>query len=322
MAALGVRIFPTYGFNSARTDSGLECQCMKGKRWKARQTGTEPTSCNKNPGKHPRILDWPDLATTDPEIIADWTHRRTGGWAMTNLSALTGRASGVWVLDLDGDLGFASLAQLEAEHGALPPTWRTQSGSGHGRHYWFAHPDDGPEVRGSQGGMAAGVDVRGFHGHILLPGSLHRSGGRYQWEEGFAPDQVPLAAAPEAWLRLALDANKKTRTGDADDPPTTTRRTSPRTAGRSSDHTRCLVIGDGENRGGFHGPINGLLVKFFGRFGANADTTGMIAALRQAISDAPADNHEPHEIDRYLSDEYLNEACDSARAYINNKDRI
>jgi len=166
--------------------------------------------------------------------------------------------------------------------------------------------------------MAAGVDVRGFRGHILLPGSLHRSGGRYQWEEGFAPDQVPLAAVPEACLRLALNANKKTR--DADERPTATRRTSPRTAGRPSDHTRCLVIGDGENRGGFHGPINGLRVKFFGRFGADADTTGMIAALRQAIRDAPADNHEPHEIERYLSDEYLNEACDSARAYIKNKD--
>ncbi|WP_426043133.1 bifunctional DNA primase/polymerase [Brevundimonas sp. TWP2-3-4b1] len=320
MATLGVRIFPTYGFNSARTDSGLECQCLKGKRWKARQTGAEATPCAKNPGKHPRILDWPELATTDADTIINWTLPGRGGWARTNLSALTGRASGVWVLDLDGDLGFASLAQLEAEHGALPPTWRTRSGSGHGRHYWFAHPNDGPEVRGSQGGMAAGVDVRGFHGHILLPGSLHRSGGRYQWEEGFAPDEVPLAAAPEAWLRLALDANKKTRTGDADDRPTTTRRMSPPTTGRPSDHTRCLVIGDGENRGGFHGPINGLLVKFFGRFGGDADTNGMIAALRQAIRDAPADNHQPHEIERYLSDEYLNEACDSARAYINSKD--
>jgi len=59
MATLGVLIFPTYGFNSARTDSGLECQRMKGKRWKARQTGAKATPCAKNPGKHPRILDWP-----------------------------------------------------------------------------------------------------------------------------------------------------------------------------------------------------------------------------------------------------------------------
>jgi len=316
MAALGVRIFPTYGFNGARTPSGLECQCVKVARWKARKTGATVAACTKNPGKHPRIVGWPELATTDPEAIRAWSDPHAGGWARTNLSALTGRASSVWVLDLDGDLGFASLARLEAEIGPLPDTWRTQSGSGDGRHYWFAHPLDGREVRGSQGAVAPGIDVRGYHGQILLPGSLHRSGGRYRWEDGFAPDQTPLVPAPDAWLTLALDSNKKTKASGSDEGPSRRPGSSPRKAIHRRAHTRSLIIGDGEGRGGFHGPINGLLVKYFAQFGAEADPEAIKAALREAISTAPANNHEPHEIERYLADNYLNEACDSARAYV------
>lgn len=315
MATRGVRLFPTYGFNSTRT--GLECQCMKAARWRAEKGGEKAAPCSKNPGKHPRLKGWPDLATTDPEVITNWTLRTEGGWNRTNLSALTGRASGVWVLDLDGDLGFSSLTQLEEELGPLPPTWRTQSGSGNGRHYWFGHPEDGPEVRGSQGAVSPGVDVRGYHGHILIPGSLHRSGGRYRWERGYAPDEVPLALAPIAWLRAVLDANKKTRSDAQPDRQASPTRSAPSRAAKvRRQHARSLLIGDGEDRGGFHGPINSRLVQFFIRFGGDADVGPMIEALRTAILSAPAQNHEPYEIERYASIEHLTEAAESARAYV------
>src|SRR5262245_52936391 len=57
-----------------------------------------------------------------------------------NLGIRTGVPSGVFVLDVDGEQGFASLAELVDRHGLLPAT--SVSTTGKGRHYWFRA--DGP----------------------------------------------------------------------------------------------------------------------------------------------------------------------------------
>lgn len=53
-----------------------------------------------------------------------------------NIGVATGGASGFWVLDVDGEAGHQSISDLEADHGALPPTLRQITGSG-GEHYFF-----------------------------------------------------------------------------------------------------------------------------------------------------------------------------------------
>src|SRR5690606_21878075 len=73
-------------------------------------------------------------ATTDTATIAAWWRR----WPHANVAIAAG-ASGLVILDVDtkrGD-GFASLADLEADLGALPaaPTVRTPTG---GAHLYFA----------------------------------------------------------------------------------------------------------------------------------------------------------------------------------------
>src|SRR5262245_64566830 len=47
-------------------------------------------------------------ATSDPRIVDGWWQ----GWPDLNIGIATGKASGVWVLDVDGETGEASLAAL------------------------------------------------------------------------------------------------------------------------------------------------------------------------------------------------------------------
>jgi hypothetical protein len=104
-----------------------------------------------------------------------------------------GTVSGIWVLDVDGDEGAASLADLERQHGPLPATaWQM---TGKGRHYFFALPE-GVEIR-NRTGVRPGLDVRGTGGYVIVAPSLHPSGVRYQWRE--SPSETEIAPAP-AWL--------------------------------------------------------------------------------------------------------------------------
>jgi hypothetical protein len=105
------------------------------------------------------------------------------------------------VLDIDLPNGPASLARLEAEHTALPPTCEQRTGSG-GRQLLFAHP--GQPV-GNRTRVEPGIDVRGDGGYIVVPPSTHASGARYRWT-----GRVPPAPAP-GWLLEVLD---RTRSSD------------------------------------------------------------------------------------------------------------
>src|SRR5215831_6308491 len=64
-------------------------------------------------------------ATTDPHKIAGWWCKRD-----FNVAIATGPDSGVWVLDVDGDDGEATLRKLEAAFGPLPPTVEVITGNG------------------------------------------------------------------------------------------------------------------------------------------------------------------------------------------------
>lgn len=302
----GIPVFQSHGMRKT-VENTLECDCMPWRRREAKKTGDEPTQCPA-PGKMPGIKDWPNQASSDLEKIARWFRRsRTN-----NFSAVTGSKSGIWVLDVDGDAGMENLAALQLEYGALPPTCTTRSGSGTGCHLWWRLPS-GVIVRNSASQIALGIDVRGENGQIVLPGGLHKSGRRYMWLEGLAPDEVAWVEAPDAWLQLALEACKKTRTGPvkADQK---SRPRNPRT--EKIQHSRTLAIGDGPDRGGFHAPINGIAVKFFATYGPDEPSDGLKAALRTAIVEAPAENHDATDIERYASDPYLDEAIESARKYI------
>ena len=140
--------------------------------------------------KEPAITRGFHAATTNPETI-----RRLWLIADRNIGIATGMASRVWILDVDGEDGEASLRGLEAKHGALPATW--ESLTARGRHVWFRC--DSP-VPCSAGKVAPGVDVRGDGGYVVVPPSIHPCGRAYVWSVDRADE---LAVAPEWLLHLA-----------------------------------------------------------------------------------------------------------------------
>jgi hypothetical protein len=134
-------------------------------------------------------------ATVDPEQIKAWW----GPIPDMNIGIATGAVSGIWVLDVDGDDGEASLRKLEAEHGALPPT--IEAITGKGRHVYFRY---GTPIKCSAGQVAPGIDVRGDGGYALTPPSIHPSGRSYAWSVDCARE---FADAPDWLLNLVSNGH-------------------------------------------------------------------------------------------------------------------
>jgi hypothetical protein len=128
----------------------------------------------KERGKEPAIGDNLRRASTDVNLISGW-------WSATNfnIGIATGEGSGVWVLDIDGEDGEATLRELEAKNGLLPPT--VEAITGKGRHLYWRWPT-GCIIRNRQvNSNMPGIDVRGNGGYVLAPPSIHPSGRAYAW---------------------------------------------------------------------------------------------------------------------------------------------
>lgn len=150
------------------------------------------------------LIKWQDyqqrLATED-EIRAWYTR-----WPDANVGAVTGSISGIVVLDVDPRHGGnESLKNWQRQYGPMPNTVEAQTGGG-GRHIYFTHPGG---VIHNRAGIAAGIDLRGDGGCIVLPPSIHSSGHTYNWLPGHEPDEVVLAAMP-VWLLSLLSGEHKT----------------------------------------------------------------------------------------------------------------
>src|SRR4051794_1011694 len=89
------------------------CSCSKGK------------SC-PHPAKHPRTVHGVKDATTNRKRIKAWWAK----WPRANIGIATGTRSGIFVLDIDGKVGEASLKALEEKYGHLPKTVRVKTGRG------------------------------------------------------------------------------------------------------------------------------------------------------------------------------------------------
>ncbi len=164
-------------------------------------TCADGSNCQK-PGKHPAHRGWLD---TDLSVEDVAEHLRAA--PNLNLGILTGAASGLLVLDVDPrNGGLATLAQLQAELGSLPETPTARTGGG-GPHYYFRCPH--PEVKSPANGLGPGVDIRCARAQVVAPPSMHASGQQYAWEPGHSPDEVPLAALPDAWMARMLNSKQR-----------------------------------------------------------------------------------------------------------------
>jgi len=122
-------------------------------------------------------------ATTDAVTIAGWWTQ----YPDANVGIATGAASGVVVVDVDGEAGEAALAQ----YGPLPAT--VESRTGKGRHLLYT----GSDVRNSAGKLGPQLDVRGDGGYIVAPPSIHPNGHAYRWATAGTPGRAVVAPLPE-----------------------------------------------------------------------------------------------------------------------------
>jgi bifunctional DNA primase/polymerase-like protein/primase-like protein len=148
-------------------------------------------------------------ATTDAaEIKRNWKR-----WPKANIGVATGVESGFFVPDIDSDEGhgvngFASLAALEKEHGALPPTLQARTPSG-GAHYFFKHPGNGIKIKCSTSELGDGIDIKGDGGMVLLPPSVKANGSAYVWS-----NDLEIADAPQWLLDLVVEHPREKKRSD------------------------------------------------------------------------------------------------------------
>lgn len=129
-------------------------------------------------------------ATTDKERIRSWWRAAPE----SNIGLATGEASGLVVVDLDGEEGMRAWEQLLV--GRDPINTLTSVTGGGGRHLFFRRPG-GVEIRNSARKLGPGIDVRGDGGYVVVPPS--KTEGRYRWlVRGVKPAPMP------AWLAEML----------------------------------------------------------------------------------------------------------------------
>jgi putative DNA primase/helicase len=110
-------------------------------------------------------------ASTDPDQIRRWWKR----WPQANIGLPTGTRSGVIVIDEDPRNG----GDARALNLPLTRICRTPHG---GRHFYYRHPGAGILVPcDTTGKLGKGIDVRGDGGYVVLPPSVLREGGDYDW---------------------------------------------------------------------------------------------------------------------------------------------
>lgn len=126
--------------------------------------------------KKPKIKDWPNKASIDPEQIETWWAK----WPNAMAGGVTGHKSGKMVLDFDVKDGVPAEERVkifEAEFGKLPQTFVVRTPSG-GLHYYYSMGHE--PLNSSAGHLGAAIDVRANGGYIILPGSVRADGKRYE----------------------------------------------------------------------------------------------------------------------------------------------
>jgi hypothetical protein len=103
-----------------------------------------------------------------------------------NVGIVTGRASGIIVLDDD-----SGGETIKSNGWPIPPTPTVKTRRGH--QYYFRCPEEGFPTCD----LAHKVEVRGDGAYVAAPPSIHPSGDRYEWV--ISPQEAELADPPD-WL--------------------------------------------------------------------------------------------------------------------------
>jgi hypothetical protein len=118
------------------------------------------------------------------EQIHAWWER----WPDANVGVVTGLVSGIIVVDVDVRHG----GDPQQAYGTNPTGLIQRTGSG-GWHLFYTYPPNGGWVS-NRTNAKDGIDVRADGGYVVVPPSVHDTGGRYVWTAEGEP-QLPPAWA-------------------------------------------------------------------------------------------------------------------------------
>jgi len=168
------------------------CTCEEWRREKQAERGEIVDYVCRKPGKHPRVSNWVEKATTDPDQINKWWR----WWPNANV-AISAGASGLVAVDIDSykDGGYD-----------LPYETITNITGGGGTHKIFKHPDIEHDLGNSAAGLPKWIDVKSHGGKFTAPPSMHSSGNVYQWLSGHNPLDIEPSPLPDEILQPLLDA--------------------------------------------------------------------------------------------------------------------
>jgi hypothetical protein len=144
------------------------------------------SDCDRSAGKHPVGNSWQSRDV----VLGEFTDERNIGLRM-------GGDQNLIAIDVDGPHGIEELALLIKQHGMLPDTLNSESGSG-GLHYLFTTDAIG-KIRNTAKKLGEHVDLRVQGGQIVVSPSRHRLGGRYRWKA-----LHDVAELPAEWEKAIL----------------------------------------------------------------------------------------------------------------------
>lgn len=160
-------------------------------RYLGRGFSVIPVAKTKKP-----LIEWAEFQTRRPtpvEIQGWWDK-----WPDANVGIVTGKLSGLTVIDCDSDAGITRVAQLGGKEWAGAPTVKTSRGI-----QYYCKFDERAVNRHT---VVEDVDIRSEGGFVVAPPSVHASGKTYAWVEPFTLDTTALAFVPAGLLGCATCA--------------------------------------------------------------------------------------------------------------------
>ncbi len=148
------------------------------------------------------LIKWKEYQERKPTIqeVEKWAEHKS----LTGFAIVTGKVSGVVVLDLDQGSKFDTKT--------LPQTPHSQTGSG-GHHYFFEQPE--LDISNATGFIEK-TDFRGTGGYAILPPATHPSGNQYYWLE--APGEIEFAELPKDLIEKLHQPTSKEDASVSDQP--------------------------------------------------------------------------------------------------------
>ena len=127
------------------------------------------------------------------EEINDWFKK----WPEANLAVVTGKVSGIAVIDIDTKEGMEAIQKYIPDNLKIPIV-KTPNGT----HLYFKNPF---VIVGNNVKVISGCDYRGEKGYIILPPSINKHQKKYRWADNLGLKQVALPDLPEKYLKKIQD---------------------------------------------------------------------------------------------------------------------